>query len=435
MKFLPLLKTCIRALVRNPMRAALTILGIIIGIAAVIAMVEIGQGSTLQIKNTIASMGADTLNIRPGAISKSGVNTGAGGRASLTNADCEAIAKDCPMVLRATPVVRASGQVIYGNKNWSPETVEGGSVEYLKIKSWYDMARGQPFSEEDVEQARRVCVIGQTVAKELFGDEDPLGKDIRIKNVMFKVIGILQKKGANMMGRDQDDSIILPWTSIRYRLQGLGGGSTTTSTGNSTTTFNRADKYTASSVDYYTETTDQPYTDAPHPRRFNNIDSIMAQISDPERSSEAIDQITEVIRAKHNLKDGQLDDFRVWDMAEMSRAMSSTTEVMTNLLMIVAMISRFRHGTDQGNWPAHGGGRPSAGYHAPVPAGSGAALRGGRRAGHHARQGDLHHRQPHHELGHGLLPGSHGSGCRRLRIHRPGLRMVPLLEGVQDGPH
>ena len=241
MKFLPLLKTCIRALVRNPMRAALTILGIIIGIAAVIAMVEIGQGSTLQIKNTIASMGADTLNIRPGAISKSGVNTGAGGRASLTNADCEAIAKDCPMVLRATPVVRASGQVIYGNKNWSPETVEGGSVEYLKIKSWYDMARGQPFSEEDVEQARRVCVIGQTVAKELFGDEDPLGKDIRIKNVMFKVIGILQKKGANMMGRDQDDSIILPWTSIRYRLQGLGGGSTTTSTGNSTTTFNRAD--------------------------------------------------------------------------------------------------------------------------------------------------------------------------------------------------
>ena len=295
MKFLPLLKTCIKALVRNPMRAALTILGIIIGIAAVIAMVEIGQGSTLQIKNTIASMGADTLNIRPGAISKSGVNTGAGGRASLTNADCEAIAKDCPMVLRATPVVRASGQVIYGNKNWSPETVEGGSVEYLKIKSWYDMDRGQPFSEEDVEQARRVCVIGQTVARELFGDEDPLGKDIRIKNVMFKVIGILQKKGANMMGRDQDDSIILPWTSIRYRLQGLGGGSASTSSGKSTTTFNRADKYTANSVDYYTETTDQPYTDAPHPRRFNNIDSIMAQIADPERSSEAIDQITEAV--------------------------------------------------------------------------------------------------------------------------------------------
>ena len=312
MKFLPLLKTCIKALVRNPMRAALTILGIIIGIAAVIAMVEIGQGSTLQIKSTIASMGADTLNIRPGAISKSGVNTGAGGRASLTNADCEAIMKDCPMVLRATPV---------------------------KIKSWYDMERGQPFSDEDVEQARRVCVIGQTVAKELFGDEDPLGKDIRIKNVMFKVIGILKKKGANMMGRDQDDSIILPWTSIRYRLQGLGGGSASASSGKSTATFNRADKYTSSSVAYYTETTDQPYTDSPHPRRFNNIDFIMAQIADPERSSEAIDQITEVIRAKHSLKDGQLDDFRVWDMAEMSRAMSSTTEVMTNLLMIVAMIS------------------------------------------------------------------------------------------------
>lgn len=448
MKFLPLLKTCIKALVRNPMRAALTILGIIIGIAAVIAMVEIGQGSTLQIKNTIASMGADTLNIRPGAISKSGVNTGAGGRASLTNADCEAIAKDCPMVLRATPVVRASGQVIYGNKNWSPETVEGGSVEYLKIKSWYDMDRGQPFSEEDVEQARRVCVIGQTVARELFGDEDPLGKDIRIKNVMFKVIGILQKKGANMMGRDQDDSIILPWTSIRYRLQGLGGGSASTSSGKSTTTFNRADKYTANSVDYYTETTDQPYTDAPHPRRFNNIDSIMAQIADPERSSEAIDQITEVIRAKHNLKDGQLDDFRVWDMAEMSRrheqhhgGNDQPADDRGHDLPGRRRRghhehhARLRHGAHQGNRPAHGGGRPSAGHHAPVPAGSGSALRGGRRAGHRARQGHLHHRQPHHELGHRLLPGSHGPGGGRLRVHRPGLRMVSVLEGVQDGPH
>lgn len=339
MKFLPLLKTCIKALVRNPMRAALTILGIIIGIAAVIAMVEIGQGSTMAIKNTIASMGADTLNIRPGAISKGGVNSGAGGRASLTNADCAAIVQDCPLVLRATPVVRASGQVIYGNKNWSPETVEGGSVEYLKIRNWYEMERGQPFSEEDVEYAKRVCVIGQTVARELFGSENPLGKDIRIKNVMFKVIGILKKKGANMMGRDQDDAVIIPWTSIRYRLQGLGGSSSSSGSGKATSTFNRADKYPSSSIEYYTETTDQPYTDAPHPRRFNNIDSIMAQIVDPERSSDALDQITEVIRAKHNLKAGQLDDFRVWDMAEMSRVMSNTTEVMTNLLMIVAMIS------------------------------------------------------------------------------------------------
>ncbi len=337
MKFFPLLKTCIKALVRNPMRASLTILGIIIGIAAVIAMVEIGQGSTQQIKGTLASMGADTLNIRPGSISKSGVNTGQGGRASLTNADCEAIMQDCPMIIRATPVVRASGQVIYGNKNWSPSTVEGGSVEYLKIKNWHEMAIGQPFSKEDVDNARRVCVIGQTVATELFGDEDPLGKDIRIKNVMFKVIGVLQKKGANMMGHDQDDCIILPWTSVRYRLQGLGGGAAASV--QSTAKFNRADKYSNNAVDYYTESTDQPYTEAPHPRRFNNIDSIMAQITDPERSGDAIDEITEVIRAKHRLKDGQLDDFRVWDMAEMSRVMSSTSETMTSLLTIVAMIS------------------------------------------------------------------------------------------------
>ncbi len=337
MKFFPLLKTCIKALVRNPMRASLTILGIIIGIAAVIAMVEIGQGSTEQIKGTLASMGADTLTIRPGAVSRSGVNTGQGGRATLTNADCEAIMQDCPLIIRATPVVRASGQVIYGNKNWSPSTVEGGSVEYLKIKNWHEMAHGQAFSEEDVNNARRVCVIGQTVAKELFGDADPLGEDIRVKNVMFKVIGVLQKKGANMMGHDQDDCVILPWTSVRYRLQGLGGGAAASA--NVKSTFNRANKYSNTSVAYYTESTDEPYSEAPHPRRFNNIDNIMAQITDPERSGEAIDQITEVIRAKHRLKDGQVDDFRVWDMAEMSRVMSSTSETMTSLLTIVAMIS------------------------------------------------------------------------------------------------
>ncbi|MDO4411006.1 MAG: ABC transporter permease [Akkermansia sp.] len=339
MKFLPLLKTCIKALVRNPMRASLTILGIIIGIAAVIAMVEIGRGSTEQIRSTLASMGADTLNIRPGAVSKTGINTGAGGRATLTYADSLALMSDCNMVIRSSPVIRANGQVIYGNKNWKPETVVGGSVEYLQIKNWSEMETGQPFTEEDVDYARRVCVIGQTVASELFGDfESALGKDIRIKNVMFKVIGVLKRKGANMMGQDQDDCIIIPWTSVRFRLQGLGGADTASS-GKTKYTFNRADKYPSSAIDYYTETTDQEYTSAPHPRRFNNIDSIMAQITIPERSSEAIDEITAVIREKHKLRDGQLDDFRVWDMAEMSRAMSSTSEIMTSLLTIVAMIS------------------------------------------------------------------------------------------------
>ncbi len=263
-KFLPLLKTCIRALVRNPSARRPHHPGHHHRHCRSNRHGGNRPGSTLQIKNTIASMGADTLNIRPGAISKSGVDTGAGGAPATTNADCEAIAKDCPMVLRATPVVRASGQVIYGNKNWSPETVEGGSVEYLKIKSWYDIARGQRFSEEDVEQARRVCVIGQTVAKELFGDEDPLGKDIRIpRNLMFKVIGILQKKGANIIGTRPGRLHHPPMDKHPLPPPGPGRRFTTTSTGNSTTTFNRADKYTASSVDYYTETTTSPIRTLP----------------------------------------------------------------------------------------------------------------------------------------------------------------------------
>ena len=339
MKFIPLIKTCIKALVRNPMRASLTILGIIIGIASVIAMVEIGQGSSIQVKQTFAEMGADTINIRPGAISKSGINTGQGGRATLTPADSEAVVQDCTLITRASPVVRASGQVIYGNQNWNPSLIEGGSVDYLKIKNWYDMEEGQPFSEQDVEEAKRVCVIGQTIANELFKGESPLGKDIRIKNVTFKVIGVLRKKGANMMGWDQDDAIIIPWTSVRYRLQGLGGSSSSSESSSSTSKVSRSDLFPTTGIDYYTSNSDQPYSNAPHPRRFKSIDYILAQISEPERSADAVDEITEVLRAKHALGPGQADDFVVRDMAEMTRAFSSTTEMIATLLMVVAMIS------------------------------------------------------------------------------------------------
>ncbi|MEG1739809.1 MAG: ABC transporter permease [Akkermansia sp.] len=340
MKFFPLLKTCLRALVRNPMRAALTILGIIIGIAAVIAMMEIGRGSTDQIRSTIASMGANTLNVSPGSITKSGVKSGAGGRASLTPSDCEAIARECVTVVRATPVMRTGGQVIYGNKNWNVGSIEGGSVDYLKARDWYEMMEGNPFTENDVAGARRVCLLGQTIVNELFQGESPVGKDIRIKNVSFKVIGVLKKKGANMMGRDQDDIVVMPWTSVRARLQGLGGSSTTATSSTTTSSSRpRADIFASSSVNYYATSDKEPYKNVPHPRRFKTVENIMVEIANPDRSAESVAEITALLRARHRLQEDEEDDFRIWDMAEISRVMSSTTQVMTNLLLVVAMIS------------------------------------------------------------------------------------------------
>ena len=342
MKFIPLLKTCIRALVRNPMRASLTILGIIIGIAAVIAMMEIGRGSTEQIKSQIASMGANTLNIFPGSVTRGGVRSGAGGRVSLTPGDCEAIARECETVVRATPVVRTGGQIVYGNTNLSAGSIEGGTVDYLRIRDLEDLESGNPYSEADVTSARRVCLLGQTIVRELFGTENPIGKDVRIKNVSFKVIGVLKKKGANMMGRDQDDIIVMPWTSISSRLQGLGGyaSASSSSSATSTTVKNaRSLSFPTTSVNYYATTEKEPYSDAPHPRRFKTIENIMVEISNPAESQKCIEEISQVLRARHRLQEGDDDDFRVWDMAEVSRVMSSTSEVMTNLLLVVAMIS------------------------------------------------------------------------------------------------
>lgn len=337
MKSLPLLKTCIKSLTGNPMRASLTILGIIIGIAAVIALVEIGRGSTEQIKRTITSMGADTMNIYPGAVTRSGIRSGAGGQATLTPEDAEALARDCPSVLRASPVMRIRGQIVYGNTNWNPNRVQGGNVDYLHIRDWAEMKEGVPYSEDDVLYGRRVCLVGQTIYNEVFGGRSPIGEEIRIKDVMFTVIGVLPRKGANMNGWDQDDTVLIPWTSIRSRLQGLGGE--VAATGSASTTFRRSDTYASSGIDYYASNSDTPYTNAPHPRRFNTIEYIMVEIAEPEHSAKSIEEITAVLRQRHHIAPGEPNDFEIRDMAEITRTLGSTSESMTRLLLIVAMIS------------------------------------------------------------------------------------------------
>ena len=225
-----MVRTALHGLSRNVMRAALTTLGIVIGVAAVIAMMEIGSGSSSAIQATIASMGANNLIILPGTASSGGVSFGGGSAMTLTPQDAEAILSESPAVRGAVPIVRARTQVIYGNRNWVPSFIYGTTPAWLDVREW-GLAEGDMFTNRDVRNASKVCVLGQRLVRELFQGENPLGKEVRVKNVSFRVIGVLTAKGANMMGMDQDDVLLAPWTTIKFRVTGSSADTANQSAG------------------------------------------------------------------------------------------------------------------------------------------------------------------------------------------------------------
>jgi ABC-type antimicrobial peptide transport system permease subunit len=334
-------RTAFRALRRNPMRAMLTTLGIVIGVGAVIAMMEIGAGSSTALKKTIASMGANVLVIRPGTASSGGVSFGAGSTTTLTPEDSQAILRECPAIHNATPMVRARVQVVYGNRNWVPNAIYGTSPAYLDVQDWSILAEGEPFSDRDMLNGNRVCLVGQTIVRELFEGASPVGKEIRLKNIAFKVIGVLTPKGANMMGLDQDDVILAPWTTIKYRVTGAS-----TSTSNQSTSSTSSDSvntlsnlYPATQGGLYPERSSVQQANNPMPVRFENIDQIMAAANSSAEIAMAIEQVGGVLRERHHLRAGEPDDFNIRDMAELTKTLSTTTTLMTNLLLAVAMIS------------------------------------------------------------------------------------------------
>ncbi len=340
MKTLRILSASLTALRRNILRSALTTLGIVIGVGAVIAMMEIGNGSSAAIQKTIASMGANMLMVFPGAAASGGVSFGAGSTMSLTPDDCVAILNECPSVRAVAPVVYSkNAPVIFGNRNWVPMAINGSTPDFLIVRDW-QLTEGVPFEDVDVRKAARVCLIGQTLARELFPGQSPVGQEVRLQNVSLRVVGVLDKKGANMMGRDQDDILVAPWTTIKFRVSGTSTANTNTASNTtSTTTTPHGQVYPGSSSGIYAARSATQTNNSPMPMRLITVDQILAGATSSAETKDALAEITALLRERHHLAEGVVDDFNIRDMAEISKALSTTTLMMTNLLLVVAMIS------------------------------------------------------------------------------------------------
>lgn len=337
------LRTAIHAMRRNVMRSILTTLGIIIGIAAVIAIMEIGQGSSSAIQARIASMGANTLLVLPGQAASGGISWGVGSSMTLTPQDADALAKECPGAAHVAPLVRGKGQVIYGNRNWVPMQTSGTTPEFLDIRDW-GISEGDIFTDRDVRNGSKVCVIGQTLKRELFGEESPIGKELRVQNVSFRVVGVLSRKGANMMGMDQDDILLAPWTTVKFRLSGSGSSAgqssaSSSSSGSSGQVNSLNALYPSSSVQLYPDISAIQAADTPMPVHFANIDQILVAAKSSTAVPGTMKEITQVLRERHRLRGDDSDDFQIRDMTEMTNTLTATTGMVTLLLLCVAMIS------------------------------------------------------------------------------------------------
>ena len=327
------------------MRSGLSALGVVIAVAAVIAMTEIGEGSKATLQKSIANMGANTVIIFAGSTSTGGVKLGTSTAVTLTPDDASEIARQCPAVIAVAPVVKARAQIVYGNLNWVPDQISGTTPSFLVVRDWRNMGMGEMFTDVDVRNGNRVCVIGNTVRRNLFSDASPIGQEIRINNVSFRVTGVLSRKGANMMGMDQDNVVLAPWTTIKYRVSGTGLTSTNQSassgSGSSSTSdaVNTLSNLYPSATSLYPSRSSSQVADYPQPVRFTNVDQILVKAASANKVKQAISQIAELLRQRHHIRPGGENDFDIRDMAEIMNMFSATTQSMSLLLLVVALIS------------------------------------------------------------------------------------------------
>jgi putative ABC transport system permease protein len=286
-----LFKIAMNALLRNKFRAFLTMLGIIIGVASVIAMLGIGQGSKLSIQQQIAGMGLNLVTVVPGSQQRGGVQFGAATMQSLKETDVDAILSECTAVLAATPEVRGNGQVVFGALNW-PTSLYGENESYLQIRE-RSVVNGRMFTDKEISSAAKVCLVGQTVIKNLFGEgADPVGQVIRFKKIPFLIIGVLDPKGLNTFGQDQDDLLLAPYTTVQKRVQAITW-----------------------------------------------VNSIYTSAVDAGSTDQAATQITETLRRHHKIKASDQDDFTIRNQAELLSTFSSVSNILTVLLGAIAGIS------------------------------------------------------------------------------------------------
>jgi putative ABC transport system permease protein len=292
MEFTATLRMAFRALGRNKMRTALTMLGVIIGVAAVICTVSIGEGATQRIQNAIENMGANMVWIEAGGVNLNGVRTGNGQTKTLTLEDVKAIQDQIPLVSHVTPNIDGRAQVVFGNQNWNT-SMRGISPDYLFVRKWA-VERGTFFGQEEVDRADNVCVFGLTVANILFLNDDPIGQTVRVNNQPCKVIGVLEPKGQSATGQDQDDMILMPYSTVQKKIKGI-----------------------------------------------NWLDDIWASAATPAVIPEAEREIADLLRERHHIRTGQTDDFNIRHPVEIANAMADSARMMEILLASIASIALF----------------------------------------------------------------------------------------------
>lgn len=291
MSFLDTIRIALRALMKNKMRAILTIIGVVIGIAAVTTIVSIGQGASRLVQGEFENLGTNVIVVLPGSNKRGGVRQS--GAPTLTAKDSDAIAAECRAVIAASPLVGAGGQVIYGNENWKPKEMFGVGSDYLRVRNW-ELEAGTFLSESDIAGNAKVCVIGQTLISKLFQTTNPIDEIVRINKVPFRVIGILKKKGANMVGDDQDDVMLMPQSTVRKRLNGTP---------------------------------------------LDTVHAIMVSSRNGPGMGSAANQIETLLSERHQIADGEEPDFSVQDTTEIAATLGLITGTLTLMLSAIAGIS------------------------------------------------------------------------------------------------